>query len=107
MEGARFPFVIDPSPIENAIRRIAVFLNLDEEIAATDACFARDEKAVATLDPRGTISATPPLSIACSNCAGCTRPLRRKSPHHRQRRRNTELAFAPNDGAICALGWFW
>jgi hypothetical protein len=52
MEGARLPFVIDPPPIENAIRRIAVFLDLDEEIAATDGVQApaRDEKAVAGFD---------------------------------------------------------
>ena len=52
MEGARLPFVIDPPPIENAIRRVAVFLDLDEEIAATDRVQApaRDEKAVAGFD---------------------------------------------------------
>src|SRR6478672_5282111 len=52
MQGARLPFVIGSPPIENAIRRVAVFLDLDEEIAATDPVQApaRDEKAVAAFD---------------------------------------------------------
>ena len=49
MQGARSSLVIGPRPIENAIRRVAVFLNLDEEIAAPDGMQtpAGNEKAVA------------------------------------------------------------
>ena len=112
MEGARLPFVIDPPPIENAIRRIAVFLDLDEEIAATDGVQApaRDEKAVATLDPQPRHhSATLPLSIACSNCAGCTparNPAKISAPSSAAAKYQSSLfGSPPNDGAICALGW--
>src|SRR4029453_5063382 len=52
MQDAQLPLVIGPRPIENAIRGVTIFLDLDDDVAATDRVQApaRNKEAVAAFD---------------------------------------------------------